>query len=253
MMKFIKIENYQSDSSIQIISLNRPEVKNAFHPEMINEITTFFNSAGGARLVILKGEGSAFCAGADLNWMKSMVDYSFEQNMEDSQKLWAMFESIQKCPAPVVAVSQGANFGGALGLLACADYVFAEEKAQFCFSEVKLGLSPAVISGFISKKIQDAFYRPYMLSAEVFATADAYRIGLVHQVYQDVISIDDVVKKFSTSGTEAMRETKKLLNSLQDIKQATQQQELCTRVISERRLSAEGQQRLAKFLNRTAT
>lgn len=252
-MKFIKVETPQPD--IKVVSLNRPEVKNAFHPEMIAEITQFFqqeSQAKTSKLLILKGEGTAFCAGADLNWMKSMVNYSYEENIEDSKKLWGMFAAVQNCEIPVVAIAHGAVFGGALGLLACADYVYAEEATQFCFSEVKLGLAPAVITGFITRKISDAFCRPLMISGEVFNTSEARRIGLVQQTFLEAADLADVVKKFSANGTEAMRETKKLLNQLLETNSFEEAQAHCTRVIAERRISAEGQEKLQNFLNRTS-
>lgn len=254
-MKYIKIENFESDSQIKILSLSRPEVRNAFHPDMIAEITSFFeneNFENKSQLILIRGEGKIFCAGADLNWMKDMVNYSFDENVADSLKLWKMFESIQKCQIPVIGMAHGAVFGGALGLLSACDYVYSEEKTQFCFSEVKLGLAPAVISGHISKKIPDAFYRPLMLSAEVFSALQAKNIGLIQQIYSDKIEISDVVKKFSINGFTAMKETKKLLNTLLDFQ--TEEYNVdrikneCVRVISERRMSPEGQERMKNFL-----
>lgn len=252
-MKFIKIENFENNDQVKLVSLNRPEVKNAFHPEMIQEITNFFideSQNKNTKLILLKGEGTAFCAGADLNWMKSMVDYSVEENRNDSKKLWAMFESIQSCTVPVVGIAHGAVFGGALGLLTCCDYVFAEEKTQFCFSEVKLGLAPAVISSFIARKIQDAFIRPLMLSAEIFKTSQALQIGLAQRSYSEKIDLSEVVKVFSGNGLEAMRETKKLLNQLLVTSDNEQRKNLCAEVITDRRMSAEGQERLKKFLSK---
>jgi methylglutaconyl-CoA hydratase len=252
MMKFIKVENYESNDSVKIVSLNRAEVKNAFHSEMIGELTEFFNSESSSiktQFIVLKGEGTAFCSGADLNWMKSMLNYTFEENIEDSKKLWNMFEAIYSCQVPLITIAHGGVFGGGLGLLACADYVIAENKTQFCFSEVKLGLAPAVISGFISKKLQDAFYRPLMLSGEVFSADEARRIGLVHQTFSEKIEISDVVKKFSSNGREAMRETKKLLSAL-NTSPHSEHQAHCTKVISERRTSAEGQEKIKKFLSK---
>ena len=252
-MKFIKVTDYSADPQIKILHLNRPDVRNAFHPEMISELTTFFQSAAGdgeLKAIIVRGEGSAFCAGADLNWMKSMVNFSKEENLEDSKKLWAMFESIQNCPVPVVAVAHGSVFGGALGILTACDYVFAEANTQLCFSEVKLGLAPAVISGFITRKIQDAFVRPLMLSAEVFKAENAREIGLVHKVYSGSVSDAEVVKMFSGNGFQAMRETKKLLNQLLSTADMTARRALCAAVITERRMSEEGQARLKAFLNK---
>lgn len=252
-MSHLKIEAFKNDPEIQLISLNRPEVKNAFHPEMIAEITDVFSkisSDSKTKAIILKGEGTVFCAGADLNWMKEMVNYNFEQNVKDSKKLWDMFDSIVHCPIPVIGVLHGAVYGGALGLAACCDYVIAEAKTQFCFSEVKLGLAPAVISSFVFRKISDGFARPLMLSAEVFGTDVALRMGLVHQVSNNFEAWPDEIKKFSGNGTEAMRETKKLLNQITERPSWDDQERLTTRVISERRVSAEAQARLKKFIDK---
>lgn len=254
-MKFIKIESFQNDPLVKIISLNRPEVRNAFNPEMISELTELFikeNTENKSKLIILKAEGKVFCAGADLNWMKEMVKYSLAENIEDSNRLWNMFEAMRSCQVPVVTIAHGAVFAGALGLLSVSDYVFAEESTKFCFSEVKLGLVPAIISGFISRKIQDAFYRPLMLSAEIFKAQDAKNIGLVQKVYKNTdssnIEVSEVVNHFSENGIEAMKETKKLLNSLLSGQDVAASKILCTRVISERRVGAEAQNRMKNFL-----
>lgn len=250
-MKFLKLENFSSQSNIKILSLNRPEVKNAFHPEMIAEITAFFekeNSNSETRMIIIRGAGNVFCSGADLNWMKDMAKYSFEENIADSKNLWKMFEALQNCSIPVVSVVHGGVFGGGLGLAACSDYVYAEEKTAFCFSEVKLGLAPAVITGFISAKIPDAFYRPLMISGETFNPIQAKNIGLVQELFSGNIDDADIVKKFAQNGTEAMRETKKLLNKIQNIESRQEKMNSCVKVISERRMSQEGQERLKKFL-----
>lgn len=250
-MKFIRIEKLNEKT--EVVMLNRPEVKNAFHPQMIAELSQYFSSRLDLQLIILRGEGTAFCAGADLNWMKEMVNYTHAENMEDSAKLWDMFAAIQNNPATVVAVAQGAVFGGALGLLSCCDYVYAEKNTQFCFSEVKLGLSPAVISDFITQKIPDAFCRPLMLSAEVFSSEKAIAIGLAHKVFEDEMPTEGVLKNFSANGFESVRATKRLLNNLLVTAQGEQRRKICCEVISERRMSAEGQERLKNFLNRKPT
>lgn len=252
-MKYVKIEEFSQDAEIKVVSLNRPEVKNAFHPEMISELTNLFQgfkSDSKAKVIILKGEGSVFCAGADLNWMKEMVNYSFDQNLKDSEKLWDMFDAIIQCPIPVIGVMHGAVYGGALGLAACCDYVIADEKTQFCFSEVKLGLAPAVISAFVLRKMVDGFARPLMLSAEVFSSIVAVRIGLAHQILENFLTWPDEIKKFSGNGLEAMKETKKLLNQFSFGVSWAEQKKSTTKVISERRLSAEAQTRLKKFIDK---
>lgn len=247
--------NIQDQGDIKVVELNRPQFKNAFNPEMISEITETFHQLSldkNIRAVVLKGSGSAFCAGADLNWMKSMVDFSFEENKADSEKLWNMFEAIAFCEAPVIGLVHGAAYGGALGLIAACDYVIAEEKTQFCFSEVKLGLSPAVISAFILRKCADAFVRPYMLNAEVFDAKSAYHMGLVHLI-KNMNETDVEINKFLKLGLQAVRETKKLLNNIEKSKNENSwllQKKLTTEVISERRMSLEGQERLKAFLQK---
>lgn len=236
-----------------IITLDRPAFKNAFDPEMIQEITDVFNAVNkeaNTKAVIIKGEGTAFCAGADLNWMKSMVNYSYDENLLDSRKLWDMFEAIKNCSRPLIGQVHGAVFGGALGILACCDYVLAEEKTKFCFSEVKLGLAPAVISSFILHKCTDAAIRPLMLSAEIFSAEKAKEIGLVHAVYKEGLAVEDIIKKFADNGTEGMRETKRLLNELSHVSEEKNRMHLTTESISRLRVSVEAQERLQKFLQK---
>lgn len=248
-MKFIKVETL---NDFKIVKLNRPEVKNAFHPQMISEISDTFHqlsSEKNIKAVVLAGEGNIFSAGADLNWMKEMVKYSFEDNLKDSEKLWNMFEAISYCEKPVIGILQGAVYGGALGFAASCDYVFAEEKTQFCFSEVKIGLVPAVISSFIIRKIPDGFVRPLMLSAEVFDTQKAKSIGLVQAAFSGSSPLENSLKQFSHNGIEAMQETKKLLNRLSSASW-NEQKSLTTQVISERRISTEGQSFLQKFIDK---
>ena len=178
-----------------------------------------------------------------------MIKYSFEDNLKDSEKLWNMFEAIAFCERPVIGVVQGAVYGGALGLAGSCDYVFAEEKTQFCFSEVRIGLVPAVISSFLIKKLPDSQIRPLMLSAEVFSTEKAKSIGLVQSVFSGAIDLQNNLKLFNQNGLEAMRETKKLLNRLSTASW-NEQKKLTTQVISERRVSAEGQSYLQKFIDK---
>lgn len=244
------------------VKLHRPEVRNAFNPEMISEITQLFLQLAGRKdliAVALQGEGKAFCAGADLSWMKEMVNYNYNQNLEDSEKLYEMFRSIESCPTPVIGVVHGSIFGGALGLIACCDYVVAETNTQFCFSEVKLGLVPAVISSFILRKVPRGLVQPLMMSGQVFTSARGLQMGLIHDVFelnaeQDVShqlnhELSKILHIFKSNGREAVRVTKKLVvtveaQSLQDQKTTS------TQVIAERRVSLEGQEGLRAFLEK---
>ncbi|MBX3040225.1 MAG: enoyl-CoA hydratase/isomerase family protein [Bdellovibrionaceae bacterium] len=251
-MSLLKITEQTGMVSVR---LSRPDVRNAFNPDMIAEITQAFTEFGkrrDLRVITLSGEGKAFCAGADLSWMKTMVNYSYEQNREDSLKLHAMFDAIAKCTVPVLGFAHGAVFGGALGLLACCDHVVAEEETQFCFSEVKIGIAPAVISSFVMAKAVPGVVRPLMISGEVFGTERALQSALIHEVVpkgEGVSRLDRVVTSWMEAGPEAARETKRLLNDL-PVLSADQQKERTTKLIAERRVSTEGQEGLKSFLEK---
>lgn len=251
-MKFLKITE---QNGVAFVRMNRPDVRNAFNPDMISEITEAFRdfaSRKNVRVVAFLGEGKVFSAGADLSWMKAMVNYSFEQNRDDSLKLFAMFEAIALCPVPILGLVHGAAFGGALGLLACCDYVIAEEETQFCFSEVKLGIAPAVISSFVMRKALAGVVRPLMISGRVFEAETALRTGLVHRVVPvgtGAAELDKEAMTWLEAGPEAAREIKKLLNDI-DHMDWDAQRERTTKLIAERRVSSEGQEGLKAFLEK---
>ena len=240
---------------VAYVKLHRPEIRNAFNPEMISEITKTFldlEKRQDLRAVVLQGEGKAFCAGGDLNWMKEMVNFSFEQNLQDSTVLFEMFEAIAHCTLPVIGLVHGAAFGGALGLIAACDEVIAEEGAQFCFSEVKLGIAPAVISAFVLRKANAGKVRPLMLSASVFSPNIAQQAGLVTEVVghgEGHTALQKTLQPYLQAGPQAVRETKKLLNNLESLNWK-QQKEATAKVIAERRASPEGQEGLRAFLEK---
>jgi methylglutaconyl-CoA hydratase len=244
-------------NGIYEIKMARPDVRNAFNTDMIAALTKEFlqlNKTNDVKLVILKGEGKVFSAGADLAWMKAMVNYSLEENRQDAVILHQMFEAIFRCIHPVVAYVQGAAFGGALGLLACCDQVVCDKETQFCFSETKLGLVPAVISEFIFSKISPGFVAPYMLSAQVFDAHVAQRMGLVHSITeaaQAEVEISKLIDEWMQTGPEAVRSTKKLLRSIVGM-QGDSLRHMTTQVIAERRVSGEGQEGLKSFLEKRA-
>lgn len=251
----MNLVNVSEKNQIVSVRMNRPDVRNSFNPDMIEELTRLFSSfekRKDVRLVTLSGEGKVFSAGADLSWMKAMVNYSFEQNREDALKLFAMFEAMALCPAPILGLVHGAAFGGALGLLACCDHVIAEEGTQFCFSEVKLGIAPAVISSFILRKATEGVVRPLMLSGRIFDNETALRAGLVHQIAkagQGAGELENVALSWLEAGPEAARETKKLLNDLAHL-DWNGQKDRTSRLIAERRVSSEGQEGLKSFLDK---
>lgn len=241
------------------INLNRPQLRNAFDPEMIQKITEAFQKVSlepNCRAVILKGEGKVFCAGADLKWMESMVNYSFAENEADAQKLFQMFDAIEQCPHPVITLVHGAAMGGALGLMAASDIVIAEKNTQFCFSEVKLGIAPAVISAFVLKTRPYAQVAPWMMSGRVFSTTQAMTMGLVTECYsaESAQEFENIVGAWKTAFVEAAPQAVKVTkNLLKKVKESswTVQKKLTTHAIAERRVSPEGQEGLKSFLNKT--
>ena len=157
----------QQTDSVTQVTLNRPEIHNAFNEMMIAELTQVFRALSvdpQTRIIILTGSGESFCAGADLNWMQRMVNYSQKENLEDSEKLHLMLYAVYSCSKPVIAKVNGSAIGGGTGLIAAVDFAIADEKAQFCFSEVRLGLIPAVISPFVLRKIGESNAREYFLT-----------------------------------------------------------------------------------------
>ncbi len=252
-MKTIKI--IENDDIFRII-LNRPKVHNAFHPEMISELTDTFKSLQAQKdikAIVLSGEGSSFCSGADLNWMKSMSKFSFEENIKDAEKLHDLLSVAQQTLTPIVGKIHGHVFGGGLGLLAICDIVAVEKQTQFCFSEVKLGLVPAIILPFVLLKASSSQVREYALTAKTFGTAEAKDMGLI-QFYGDVKSMDEYIDRsidmLRRAGTAAVRETKRILNmEAENYIHKTSKSETI-RIISERRVSEEGQEGLSAFFEK---
>ena len=237
------------------VTLDRPDVHNAFNDELIAEAIDVFTSidTSAARAVVLKGTGRNFCAGADLNWMSRMVSYSREENVRDSSLLAKMFAVIDECPLPVVGRIQGAAIGGGVGLVAVCDIAIAMDDAKFGLSEVKLGILPAVISPYVIAKIGATHARALFLTGERFEAARALHIGLVHRTVDTLEALDgavyETVTQLKTSGPEAVRECKKLIahvagSPLIDAVPYT------IDAISARRVSAEGQAGMQAFLNK---
>jgi methylglutaconyl-CoA hydratase len=237
------------------IRLNRPDVRNAFNPEMIHKLTHAFkhmHHEPNIRAVTIEGEGSVFCAGADLGWMQSLVNSSVDQNKEDAERLHGLFHAIWNCEVPVVCCVQGAAFGGALGLMAVSDYVICDEKASLCFSEVKLGIAPAVISEYLLKKCNLSHASAWMLSGVPFSAREAEIAGLVHRVVpaHDISSEKEkFLKNILEAGPQAVRSVKSLLREIPHIKDR-EVMERTTSLIAFLRASAEGQEGLKSFLEK---
>jgi len=234
------------------VTLNRPEVHNAFNDELIAEAIDLFGGAAvrEARAVVLRGSGPNFCAGADLNWMSRMVHYTREENVRDSALLAKMYALINECPAPVVGRIQGAAIGGGTGLVAVCDIAIAAPDVKFGLAEVKLGIIPAVISPYVIAKIGQTHARALFLTGERFDAERALRIGLVHRVADDVdAAVDETVKQLMTSGPEAVRECKKLIAHVatSDLIEAIP---YTIEAIAARRVSDEGQAGMHAFLKK---
>jgi methylglutaconyl-CoA hydratase len=228
------------------VTMAKPERRNAFDAPLIAELTAAFADVGDAQAVVLAGDGPSFCAGADVEWQRSSVDLSYEENVEDAMRLYGMLQAIDECPAPVVARVQGYALGGGSGLVACADVVVAGEDAVFGFSEVRLGIVPAVISPFVLRRIGPGPARRLFLTGERFDAATALRIGLVHEVAPALdAAVEAVVADLLAGGPEAVRTAKRLVRERPEGIDTAQ-------IAAERRTSAEGQDGLRAFLEKRA-
>ena len=232
----------ERDGDVLHVTIAKPERRNAFDAELIRELTEAFGDVGDARVVVLSGDGQSFCAGADVDWQRSAIDLSYEENVEDALRLYEMLLAVDGCPAPVVAWIQGFCLGGGCGLAACADVAIADEGATFGFSEVKLGIVPAVISPFVRAKIGPGAARRYVLTGERFGPEVALRVGLISEIAP---STDHVVAELLSSGPAAVREAKRLVRP--DPGDGRALAELAARM----RTSEEGQDGLRAFLERT--
>jgi len=237
------------------VTLNRPEVHNAFSNQLITDLVTCFDNIRtdeDIHVVVLTGVGKSFCAGADLNWMKQMMHYSREQNIEDSQTILRLFETIAACPKPVIGRVNGSAFGGGVGLVAVCDLVVCVPEAKFGFTEVKLGLIPAVISSFVAQRLSPAAMRRFFMTGERFDAVTAQAIGLVDAMAPPE-SIDDTIHMWITqlhsSGPMAIAEVKALIATMltmdpKDYKEYTVEK------IAALRTSPEGQEGMGAFLEK---
>ena len=208
------------DGGVGVIWMNRPEVRNAFNETMIAELTQAFRAADAdqsVRAVVLAGRGPAFCAGADLNWMKKMSGYSLEENHADAMGLAAMLNTIYMMKKPTVARVHGPAFAGGMGLVAACDIAVAVEEAEFCLSEVKLGLTASTISPYVVAAMGERQARRYFLTAERFSAAEALRIGLVHKLVAIAeldTSVDTLVAHLLAASPAAIAASKELIRSV---------------------------------------
>lgn len=256
MTEFVKTQ--LDKRGVATVTLNRPDKHNAFDSQLIAELTDTIvdlSNDDSVRVVVLTGEGKSFSAGADINWMRSMADYSEAENFEDSLKLAELMSVLDGLTRPTVARVNGAAIGGGTGLVACCDIAISTEEAKFAFSEVRLGLVPAVISPYVINAIGPRKARRYFLTAERFDGREAKRIGLVHQaVPADELdaTVDGIVDNLLAGGPQALNAAKELVFNVshQNRDQRQSGMQMTSRLIAHVRVSEEGQEGLGAFLEK---
>jgi len=246
----------ETEGAVATVWLNRPEVRNAFNDEVIAEITQVFRELGArddVRCIVLAAKGSAFCAGADLNWMRKMADYSREENLADAGGLAEMLRTVYSCPKPTIAKIQGDVYAGGMGLVATCDIAVALDTVHFCLSETRLGLIPATISPYVIRAMGPRAAHRYFLSAERFGAVEAHRIGLLHEVvttgHVDP-KVAEIAAALVSAGPAAVKASKQLV---QDVAGRAIDAELIARTvagIADIRATPEGREGVQSFLQK---
>ncbi len=245
----------QKEKGIYSIALNRPNLHNAMNDVMIAELTYVFveiSRLTDVRVVILRGNGKSFCAGADLNYMKNIAQFGFEENAKDGKKLATLYKSIYDCPIPTLAVVHGSAFGGANGLLAACDIVIAEENTTFAFSEVKLGIAPATISPFVIKRIGEFGAKELMTTGRRFNGKEAEKWHLInHCVPENELedTLNKITKQLMTSAPDAVKQTKAIIGEVLK-KEIDEVIDYTANKLAELRASEEGQEGMEAFLEK---
>ena len=253
-MKYDTI-NIQKTKNITTVYLNRPDVHNAMNEKLMKELTSCFKELyrdDETRIIILTGNGKSFCAGADLHWMKSMVKYSKEENINDSSLLLDLYETIYNCPKPVIGRVNGSAFGGGIGLIAVCDISIAVPDCKFAFSEVKLGIIPAVISTYVVRRIGISNMRRLFITGERFDSNYAKEIGLIDHITPEP-ELNNAIKQYTDllcfSGPKAITEIKKLINAYKNFDEE-KYKDYTVKKISKLRISEEGQEGINAFLEK---
>jgi len=248
--------NIAIEGGVARVTLDRPEVRNAFDDALIRELQNCFQSLStdkAVRAVVLAGNGSAFCAGADLNWMKRMAGYGYAENLADAQALATMLATLERLPQPTIARVHGPAFAGGTGLVAACDIAVGTPEAKFCFSEAKLGLSPATISPYVIRAIGERMARRYFLTAEVFGADEALRIGLLSALVPAAnldSAIDDLLKNLLAGGPQAHVKIKDLIRTVSGRQVDDALSADTAKRIAEIRVSPEGREGIASFLEK---
>jgi methylglutaconyl-CoA hydratase len=254
-MKYVTLK-VQRENEILTIMLNRPDVHNAMNEQLMKDLICCFNEAGidnAIRMIILTGLGKSFCAGADLNWMRGMINYSKKENIRDSQLLLDLYDTIYQCPKPVIGKINGHAFGGGVGLIAVCDIAMASPRCEFAFSEIKLGIIPSVISTFVIPRLSGISHvRRLFLTGERFSSEYAKKIGLLDYIF-DNKDMEENIKKYCsilrTSGPKAIMEVKNLIKSYEELSVNDYKRHTVEK-IAELRVSKEGQEGINAFLGK---
>ena len=245
-----------AQGGIATVVLSRPDVRNAFNDEVIAELSQAFIQLGDdpqVRAIVLMAEGPAFCAGADLNWMRRMADYSREENEQDAEKLAFMLRTIYECPKPTIARVQGDVYAGGMGLVACCDMAVSVDTANYCLSEVKLGLIPATIGPYVIRAMGPRASHRYFLTAERFSAQQAQRIGFVHEVVpadQLDATVSTWVQALLAASPNAIKECKKRVQYVADRDITRLLIDHTVKAIADIRASDEGKEGVQSFLNK---
>jgi len=250
------IEILRPSAHVAEVWLNRPELRNAFNSEVIAALDAAFRDLGAdaqLRAIVLGGRGKVFCAGADLNWMRAMADYSWAQNKADASALADMLWSIDQCPVPVVGRVQGDCYAGGMGLAACCDVLVAAEGVQFCLSEARLGLLPATIGPYVVRALGVQASRRYFITAERFSAARAHALGFVHELVAPEAldaTVADIVATLVANGPAAVKACKRLVQDVAGREIDAALRDDTAHRIADIRASAEGREGVASFLQK---
>ena len=250
-----KTIEYARAENIARIIFNRPEVHNAFNSLMISELDDAFEKVmkdPSIRIVVLSGRGKSFCAGADIKWLRDIVNYSFEQNLEESLQLAGILYKIYVLPKPTIAMVNGTAIGGGTGFLSVCDIIVASEETKFGLSEVKIGLVPAAISPYVIRRIGASHAREYFLTGKRISARKALEIGLVNRVVpleKLEKTVEELIQLLLTSGPEAIASCKELIQNVPDMS-FEEVKEYTARMIANLRVSKEGQEGMAAFLEK---
>lgn len=254
------LQLHRDDRNVLKVSLNRPQVRNAFNEELIRELTQVFTDHAKdpkTRIVVFSGQGPAFSAGGDLNWMKKSIELSYEDNLKDTRNLTALFQLMNEFPKPIVGRIHSAAIGGGVGLTSVCDYAIATANTVFSLSEVKLGIIPACIGPFVVGKIGPSHARALFMSAERFSAQKAYEVGLIHEIAADEAALDQAVERIVSQmlecGPNALAAAKRLILDLTGFHKPVEKSQVLDHVakmLAELRVSPEGQEGLKAFLEK---